>query len=287
MSLPQVAFFDIDGTLIDSNPEIYAQAQTPGAPKELVESVFLPSPRVREALERFLAAGNLAFLCSGRPPEGLQMLLGAIPFSGYIALAGAYAQLGDTPLLESKGLFERLVPALDAFETYDVAALFEGPRGSAVYRRTPHHAPLGMDIEVIEDAQELKERGDQLTLVKAFWMAEEDERLDPVRNELNRLYRISDLGVGGSELTLPEFSKGAAMEVVLDAIGPHGTVYGFGDSENDISMLEAAEVAVVMDNATDAIKAYGDIIAPAVTQDGVAQVLDAITCGEDPSCGRR
>ena len=110
-------------------------------------------------------------------------------------------------------------------------------------------------------------------------MAEEDKRLGPVRDELNRLYRISDLGVGGSELTLPEFSKGSAIKVMLDAIGPHETVYGFGDSENDISMLEAAEVAVVMDNATDAIKAYGDVIAPGVSQDGVAQVLDAIMQG--------
>ena len=66
MSLPKVAFFDIDGTLIDSNPEIYAQAQAPGAPKELVESVFLPTPAVQRALRRFVEAGNLAFLCSGR-----------------------------------------------------------------------------------------------------------------------------------------------------------------------------------------------------------------------------
>lgn len=279
MSLPKVAFFDIDGTLIDSNPEIYAQAQAPDAPKELVESVFLPTPAVQRALRRFVEAGNLAFLCSGRPPEGLSMLLDALPFAGYIALAGSYVQLGDTPLLASEGLFERLVPALEAFEACDVAALFEGPRGSAVYLPSPHHELPAMNIEVIEDAQELKERGDELTLVKAFWMAEEDKRLGPVRDELNRLYRISDLGVGGSELTLPEFSKGSAIKVMLDAIGPHETVYGFGDSENDISMLEAAEVAVVMDNATDAIKAYGDVIAPGVSQDGVAQVLDAIMQG--------
>ena len=212
------------------------------------------------------------------------MLLDALPFAGYIALAGSYVQLGDTPLLASEGLFERLVPALEALEACDVAALFEGPRGSAVYLPSPHHELPAMNIEVIEDAQELKERGDELTLVKAFWRAEEDKRLGPVRDELNRLYRISDLGVGGSELTLPEFSKGSAIKVMLDAIGPHETVYGFGDSENDISMLEAAEVAVVMDNATNAIKAYGDVIAPAVTQDGVAQVLDAIMQGNKIPC---
>ena len=284
MALPKVAFFDIDGTLINSNAELYAQAQAPGASKELVESVFLPTMPVREALVRFVEAGNLAFLCSGRPPEGLSMLLDALPFSGYIALAGAYAQLGDTPLLATEGIFERLIPALDAFETYDVAALFEGPHGSAIYMPSPNHAAPAMNIEIIEDAQELKERGDELTLVKTFWMAEENERLDPVRDKLNSLYRLSDLGVGGVELTLPEFSKGKAMDIVLQAIGPHGTVYGFGDSENDLTMLEAAEVAVVMDNASDAVKAYGDLIAPAVSQDGVAKVLDAITQGENLSC---
>ena len=48
----------------------------------------------------------------------------------------------------------------------------------------------------------------------------------------------------------------------------------FGDSGNDISMIEAAGVGVVMDNARDEIKAHADLIAPSNQDEGVAQIIE-------------
>ena len=52
--------------------------------------------------------------------------------------------------------------------------------------------------------------------------------------------------------------------------------YTFGDGSNDITMLKAAGIGVVMGNAEPDILPYGDIIAPTCDEDGVADVLERL-----------
>lgn len=48
----------------------------------------------------------------------------------------------------------------------------------------------------------------------------------------------------------------------------------FGDERNDLGMLEAAGVGVVMANAPDIVKEYGDYITKSNDEDGIAYYLD-------------
>ena len=48
----------------------------------------------------------------------------------------------------------------------------------------------------------------------------------------------------------------------------------FGDSENDVEMLEMAGIAYAMGNADDKAKAVATALAPANSQGGVYQVLE-------------
>lgn len=193
---PLVAFFDIDGTLIDSDPESYAKAQAPGATVEEQERVFLPTPAVREAVKEFVDAGNFAFLCSGRPPSGLALLMERVPFSGYVALAGA---LGE---MEEKELFCHSVDAalmarvIEIFNECSVAALLEGTRGSMVFMPAGEHPAIDLSVPVTRSVEKTLAAIEDLSLVKAFWMAEENGRLAPRRAELAERFRISDLGGG-------------------------------------------------------------------------------------------
>lgn len=50
-------------------------------------------------------------------------------------------------------------------------------------------------------------------------------------------------------------------------------VVAFGDSRNDVPMLEWAGIGVAMGQAPDELKAVADEVAPPVTEDGVAAVL--------------
>ena len=53
-----------------------------------------------------------------------------------------------------------------------------------------------------------------------------------------------------------------------------GTTYGFGDSDLDLPLLRACDVAVAVGNASAALKAEADYVAPAVQDDGVAEALE-------------
>ena len=57
-------------------------------------------------------------------------------------------------------------------------------------------------------------------------------------------------------------------------------VMAFGDGGNDVTMLQSAGVGVAMGNACDEAKAAAACVGPTNNEDGVAQVLEALVCGE-------
>ena len=83
------------------------------------------------------------------------------------------------------------------------------------------------------------------------------------------------------EITDPAATKGAAVLALAERFGLlPGETMCFGDSGNDLSMIDAAGVGVVMDNALPEIKAHADLIAPANSLEGVAQIIEKYVLGE-------
>jgi len=76
------------------------------------------------------------------------------------------------------------------------------------------------------------------------------------------------------EFMNPAVSKGVALAEAASRlkVSADGCA-AFGDSFNDLPMLEWAGVGVAMENAKPALKAIADLIAPANTADGVAVIL--------------
>lgn len=105
--------------------------------------------------------------------------------------------------------------------------------------------------------------------------AEIDEKIEifekKYKNEVNAFkstpffYEIMPIGIekGGS---LVEMAKFLNIDI-KDTIA-------FGDERNDLGMLEAAGVGVVMANAPDVVKEYGDYITKSNDEDGIAYYLD-------------
>ena len=77
------------------------------------------------------------------------------------------------------------------------------------------------------------------------------------------------------ELVLRGYTKGTGVELVLQKLGvPREDSYGFGDSKNDIPMLDAVGCGLIMSEAPDEIKSdyfragsiHGDGIPDALRQ---------------------
>ena len=77
------------------------------------------------------------------------------------------------------------------------------------------------------------------------------------------------------EMTDHGATKGAAVLDLAERFGVlPGEVMCFGDSGNDLSMIECAGVGVVMGNARAEIQEHADLIAPTNQDEGVAQILE-------------
>ena len=75
------------------------------------------------------------------------------------------------------------------------------------------------------------------------------------------------------ELVLRGYTKGTGVDLVLQKLGvPREDSYGFGDSKNDIPMLDAVGCGIIMSEAPDEIK--GDYVrAGSIHGDGIPDAL--------------
>ena len=106
-----------------------------------------------------------------------------------------------------------------------------------------------------------------------------EERLDSVLQEVNDLFdgrvRAVSSGYGCIDILQDGIHKAWGLVELLKRwnLKPE-QIMAFGDSENDIEMLELAGISYAMENAEDVVKEVATKIAPANSQAGVYQVLE-------------
>lgn len=106
-----------------------------------------------------------------------------------------------------------------------------------------------------------------------------EERLDSVLQEINDLFdgrvRAVSSGYGCIDILQDGIHKAWGLEELLKRwnLKPE-QIMAFGDSENDIEMLELAGISYAMENAEEAVKRVATKVAPANSQAGVYKVLE-------------
>jgi Cof subfamily protein (haloacid dehalogenase superfamily) len=72
-------------------------------------------------------------------------------------------------------------------------------------------------------------------------------------------------------------TKGSGLDFLAARMGFTKTqTIAFGDGENDIELLQWAGYGVAVENAHDRVKAIADWVCPSASEEGVAQVLEAL-----------
>ena len=75
----------------------------------------------------------------------------------------------------------------------------------------------------------------------------------------------------------PDINKGAALKETAERLGVTAAqCVAFGDSYNDLPMVEWAGMGVAMGNARAELKAVAERVAPTADEDGVGAVLDQL-----------
>ena len=255
-----VAFFDIDGTLVYRD-------------KEHLNGV--PTPRVRAALESYVAAGGKCVLCTGRPRGLIVPEVASLPFTGFVLMDGARVEMDGRVVRDVAIPAELVRGALEEMERLDLSMTIESAelnvsldRGEVLFAQAARATT----------AREVEELRPDLRFSKIVFL---DHQLDKYLSSdfLRENFVLYRLGDGMNEVTVKGVDKGAGLAAYVEALPqPPRRTYAFGDSENDLPMLEAADVAVAMGNAQphvlERVHELGGHVTDGVLEDGVATALE-------------
>ena len=113
-------------------------------------------------------------------------------------------------------------------------------------------------------------------IYKVVFMCTEAAQLEPARAALEKNYHfvVQDVAAHhclNGEIIHRAFDKGKGVRIVAEAFGfDIADTLGFGDSMNDLEMIQTVGTSVCMDNGSPALKAISSLVCPAVEDDGLA-----------------
>ena len=254
-----VAFFDIDNTLTWRDPKTgWGNEATPAS---------------KDAIRRFCASGNVALLSTGRAPQGVPQCLQDLPFSGMLCFDGAL------PLLDGRRESAQFIPrqdleeALSEVRQHDMGILFSGPEGRAFAGERHGFEWNAKQVESMDDLLQVMPSLEVGKLAFRYYDLERYRESSFFQTHFACYQSAPDY----FELVCPGVGKDAAAHDLVHALeeaGRHiGRTLAFGDSENDIPLLRAADVAVAMGNASQAAKDAATLVTDDVHHDGVAHAL--------------
>ena len=270
----KLIFLDIDGTLTE-----------PGS--------NTPPESALEAIRGAQAKGHKVLLCSGRNYGMLSPIL-KYNFDGVVASAGGYIKVGTEVIYDHPMTEEQAKTALEALhaegvfctvETLDAAYGDEdlgafladnaGAGGNSEIERWRKALAESLNIKPMSQFDGTK------PVYKVVIMCLRDEQLQPARDLLEKDFNFviqeitdPDHPCLNGELISRAFDKGRGILRVCEHLGiPVEDTCGFGDSMNDLEMIQTVGTSVCMANGSEKLKEMSDIVCPSVTEDGLAKAF--------------
>ncbi len=244
----RIAFFDVDGTLIDMQK------------KQISENTL----KMLHALQK---SGILICLATGRPPASLPKIEG-VKFDAYLTCNGSLCY-NDRGII-----FRDPIPAADVRQVIRNAAALGRPVSLANSDRL---AANGYDVDL----------ADYYAIVRLKLTVAEDFE-DVARGDVYQImlgcrdydYPALLQGTSGTTITaswdraadiIPANSgKGTGVQKILEYYGlKKEEALAFGDGNNDLEMLQSVGTGVAMENASPKLKAVATDFCGHVAEDGI------------------
>lgn len=268
---------DMDGTLLDSKKRL--------------------SERNRQALLACVGRGIEIVPCTGRIWKGVPDFIREFPGIHYaITTNGAVVE----DVKENRILDERKLSPQKAAEVLRLARSFRtmydvyvGGLAFGETRFIEHMSDYGVEPElqkmilqtrqaVPDVIEEVLRRNQPVDKINYFF-GDIQERSRARQALLER----GDVVVSSSfrtnlEINAVGATKGEAILRLAEHIGirPEQTM-GFGDGENDVTMIRAAGIGVAMENAVEVLKRDADYITGKNDEDGVAAAIEALVLNQE------
>ncbi|MBD5098402.1 MAG: HAD family hydrolase [Clostridiales bacterium] len=268
----KLIFLDIDGTLTE-----------PGKNEPPASAV--------EAVRRARANGHRVLLASGRSYGMLSPLL-RYGFDGLVGSAGGYIMYGEEVVYDCPMTPAQQGLVLDVFQRNGVFRTVEGRDNSYTdeafkdFLREAAQAEGNSELlrwrEQIENELGIRPmaeyRGEPVYKV-GFVSRDAADLREPMRvlgDSFDFCIQGTDqFGAINGELINKAFNKGLAVERLCEYLGvPIDDTIAFGDSMNDLEMIQTAGLGVCMGNGSEALKKIADEVCPPVGEDGLYRAFE-------------
>ncbi len=268
----KLIFLDIDGTLT-----------IPGS--------NVPPKSALDAIHAVQNLGHKVFICTGRNPDMLSPLL-KYGFDGVVACSGGYVTYGDKLLYDCPMTEKEQRTALNLLRRPGIYCTVETRDGSYcdegltdyLYKQSGGNSELmrwRVALEQNLHIMPMKEY-DGRPIYKMVFICSDLELVRPAKDALDKdfIFLIQELEGTNcfiGELVNKKFDKGTGVKVVAEHLGYDlEDTIGFGDSLNDLEMVETVGVSVCMENGSSGLKRMCDFICPSVEKDGLAKGFDML-----------
>lgn len=244
----KIAFFDIDGTLVDLNKKVI-------------------TPRMLDTLIQLKQKGLRICIATGRAPMTIPHFPG-VDFDAYLAFNASYCYTKDTDI------FRNPIPTSDVQTIIENATRIHRPVSLASATRlgangkdqdlVEYYAFSKQEVEIAEDFEALAKE-EIYQIMMGCYENEYASVLNSVKGA-----KITAWWSRAVDIIPANGGKGMGIEKVLAYY--HLTkeqAIAFGDGTNDIEMLQAVGIGVAMGNATDNVKAAADDLCGNVADDGI------------------
>lgn len=267
----KLIFLDIDGTLTEPGKNV-------------------PPASAVEAIRKARANGHKVVLCSGRSYGMLSPLL-RYGFDGLVGSAGGYIEYGGRVIYDCPMTAEQCNAAMDVFQRSGVFRTVEGKDHSYTDESFKdflrESAQAGGNSELLRWREQIEselgirpmaEYGGEPVYKIGFVSRDANGLREPMKvlgDSFDFCIQGTDqLGSINGELINKAFNKGMAVERLCEYLDiPIENTVAFGDSMNDLEMIQAAGLGICMGNGSKALKKIADEVCPPVQEDGLYQAF--------------
>lgn len=268
----KIIFLDIDGTLTEPGTNV------------IPESAL-------KAVRGAQAKGNYVFLCTGRNYDMLSPLL-QYGFDGLIGSSGGYIESAGKVIYDCPMTEEQRVRAMNVLQEHGVFRTVECKDGSytdeGFKEFLRNHAEEGGNSELLRWREQIEkslrilpmEQYQEQPIYKIVIMCENEKQLEVPRRVLADDFHFciqapDKFGFTNGEVVNRKFHKGKGVERVCEYLQiPVEDTVAFGDSMNDLEMMETAGLSICMANGSEPLKKLADDICPSVKEDGIYQAFE-------------
>lgn len=244
----KIAFFDIDGTLLDMGKEKMSE-------------------KTIETLHRLKENNIIICIATGRTPVSLPKFP-EVEFDAFLTFNGSYC------FSKEQTIFSNPISERDVAKIIDNARLINRPVSLATKNRlaangkdkdlVDYYAIAKVGVDIAEDFEEVAKE-EIYQIMMGCYKEEYAHMMNGVENAKIAAWwdRAVDIIPGTS-------GKGKGIQKILEFYHlSKEEAIAFGDSNNDIEMLQAVGQGVAMENGSDELKQIADDICGHVKEDGI------------------